>query len=141
MPSETHKKMVWAIEQLFLEKYQLGISKEWLVAVDHNEERHSPESIGGYRPDFHAWSMVQKRNIIGEAKVVDDLRAKRSQQQIKTFIRWLAEQGSDSVFVLCVSLGWVPDAKCLIRCCQYAKSVTIHLIDQTGFEHLYAYRH
>lgn len=138
MPSATHEKMVLAIERLFLEKYQLGTSTEWCVTVDHNKERYSPESIGRYRPDFHAWSMTQKRNIVGEAKVVDDLRTKRSQKQIKTFIKWLAEQDRSSVFVLCVSLGWVPDARCLIRCCQYAKDITIHLIDQTGFEHLYA---
>lgn len=138
MPSETHAQMVLAIKQLFLEQYVANNQQEWDITIDHHKHWNCPPIINGYKPDFYAWSLSNKLDIIGEAKVRDDLLTKHSNEQIASFLRYLKEQKNRSILILCVSLGWIPDAKNLIKSLKFKTNIVIHLIDQTGFEHYHA---
>lgn len=109
-------------------------STNWNISIDLPYTRNKPISINGNIPDFCAWSAGS--NIIGEAKMPNDLLTNRSKMQIENFLDHLSSIQHDSVFLLCVTYYSVPDAKFLLRSIPSAQNTVVHLIDETYFNHL-----
>ena len=135
MPSEEHFNLTKTIVDFFYRVYNPNNNKGWLLFCDHVANQWKPEPIQGFIPDFVAIS--NSHHIIGEAKTPKDLLSQRSQMQVSTFYESLSRESKIGIFVLCVQLNSIPDAKFLIKTLLKDERVKIHLLDAGGYEHGY----
>ena len=145
MPGESHKRKVKAIKIFFNKMYNFDVEKNWQIAVDHEGNRElSPPNFGNRRPDFYAKRWKPKAIVVGEAKSIGDFN--RSQEQVGEIISSLAEyhfhptQPWNTAMILCIALNDIPATVRYVQSIGQAGRIPIHIIDETGFEHLNAYR-
>lgn len=144
MPSKNHQRRVLAIRHFFEEQYSSKGDKNWFITIDHERDNElPPRLLGNHRPDFYAESLSPHTAIVGEAKSVNDFN-KKSQTQISGFIDYLAnrcthpKQPYEVALILCVAYKDINKAKRYLGSVQKAQDITIHLIDDSGFDHYYA---
>ena len=138
MPSNQHQDMVSAIHKFFCEEYGHLDRHKWIIRMDHDKSEFTPKLLNGRRPDFQASRYSPDMLVIGEAKSTDDIQTERSQNQINSFIHYLASLNQTSVLILCVALCNISDAKRLIRSHEKHRVVKVRLIDQLGYEYRHA---
>lgn len=138
MVSKIHKEMTGAILEFVRQEYTGPDNQKWMVMVDGCPDWHPPPAVKGHRPDLYIQSKYSKVTIIGEAKTENDLMTPRSKNQIGGFIDYLVEREGQSIFILCVALNQVSNARYLIRSNEPVKRITTHLIDRSKYDHLHA---
>jgi len=76
--SNEHQKLVKALIDKFIES-KLEIRQ---AAYEGYEE---PDKVGRHAPDIRAYKPEEELNIIGEAKICEDLKSERSKEQFQDF--------------------------------------------------------
>jgi hypothetical protein len=90
--------------------------------LPENSASNKPPSIGGYFPDVYCASIEGLPIYIGEAKTAGDLESKRSREQLRAYLQFLARYDASS---LIVAVPWraVPTARSLIRSIQRIENI------------------
>ncbi len=140
MPSEKHDALLGAVCAFADERYRVQ-EGEWLVRVDA-PDCDKPKSIEGFRPDFVA--RLKNFCILGEAKTARDLASLRSNEQIASYIRYLARFSGKvarktttkrrAVLILAVPLASMGLARLVVSRADGVESIRWHAIDQTGWD-------
>ncbi len=134
MQSAEHIELVQIVHSFFQRRYNPKKESNWSVTLDVPSSLRKPSNIGGFIPDYEAWS--ESHYVIGEAKLPPDLITRRSRNQIQAFIEMLDKQRTkQSAFILCVPFRAIYNAKHLLRTTFYSSALQLHLIDQTEFDH------
>ena len=106
--SNEHREMVLLMVKALQNRYiDIKVSSD----MQDRPEDYIPPIIGGYRPDIIAF--YGQKTLIGEAKTSKDIKAKRSNMQIKAFIK--SVQQRDSSFVLGIYGQEANHAKTILR--------------------------
>ena len=114
--STLHKELVICMANYVEENYS-----NTMIVTDLQEKPgdDTPPNIDGYRPDLFAtlaankaddYKAKENHKIIGEAKTSGDLKTKRSEMQISSFLSYLNKQKASS-FILSVPYQSGDEAK------------------------------
>lgn len=93
------------------------------ILIDHPESspHNKPPQIGNYIPDLFVYRTVHYGIILGEAKTFYDIENKHTEDQIKTFLKYLV-QIENGIFVF--TIPW--------QMSRFAKNYLKYLQKQTG---------
>lgn len=134
MQSAEHIDLVHIVHSFFQRLYNPNYESNWSITLDVPSSPRKPSKIGGFIPDYEAWS--ENHHVIGEAKLPPDLITRRSRNQIQEFVNMLDRQRTKQcAFILCVPFRAINNAKHLLRTTLYSSTLQLHLIDQTEFDH------
>lgn len=107
--SNEHREMVLLMVKSLQERYiDISVSSD---IQNHSGNNYVPPIINGHRPDIIAFH--NQKILIGEAKTSKDLESKRSEVQIRAFIKSAEQKGSS--FVLGVYGQSANHAKTILR--------------------------
>ncbi|WP_319526170.1 hypothetical protein [uncultured Desulfosarcina sp.] len=113
--SKKHNSLVIAIEK-WIEKNKGGGDNTCLLTDSGlSSSKSRPKPINGHVPDIYAENLTKERwIIIGEAKTARDLESKRSEKQIKEFLKYCASYPG-TLFILSVPWDTTIYARSLLK--------------------------
>ena len=148
--STLHRELVTCMANYVKENYS-----NFMIVTDLQEKPgdDTPPNIDGYRPDLFAtlanspdflrtnkadnYRGKEKHYIIGEAKTPGDLKTKRSERQISSFLGYLNEQKVSS-FILSVPFNSATEAKSKLNLLY--KELNLSLNDCVVFDQIFAWK-
>ena len=148
--STLHQELVICMANYVEENYS-----NTMIVTDLQEKPGDdiPPDIYGHRPDLYAtttnspdflrtnkvgnYRVKEKHYIIGEAKTPGDLKTKRSEKQISSFLGYLNEQKVSS-FILSVPFNTATEAKSKLNLLY--KELNLSLNDCVVFDQIFAWK-
>lgn len=118
--SEQHRNLVIRVVKVLEARYPL---MSFIADVQQKPGDEVPPIINGFRPDVYAWKESDNSFVIAEAKTNDDLKNKRTDNQIKSFLNYL-EQKRNGFFILSVTGCGANQAKTFLRFVRQVMHIT-----------------
>ena len=118
--SEQHRNLVIQVVKVLEARDPL---MSFIADVQQKPGDEVPPIINGFRPDVYAWKESDNSFVIAEAKTDNDLKNKRTDNQVKSFLNYL-EQKRNGFFILAVTGCRAGRAKTLLRFVRQITHVT-----------------